>query len=94
MPDVTILTEAELRRVVDLDADAGYKSELAPDVIPAADRYVCDSLAQCLKQGELRPAVAAGTAVADSVFPELGQAIATLAYERAAAARAGRVIVN
>jgi len=70
------------QHITAMGTDADYKTELAVDVIPAADRYVCDNLAQCLKQGELRPAVAAGTIAADTIFPELGQIIAGLAPGR------------
>lgn len=70
---------AQLRpgqHVTAMGTDAEDKTELAPDVIPAAGRYICDSLAQCRRQGDLRSAIAAGTVVADAVFPELGQVIA------------------
>ena len=73
------------QHVTAMGADAEYKTELAPDVIAVADLYVCDSLAQCLKQGELRPAVAAGTVAAGAGFPELGQIIAGLRQGRASA---------
>ena len=79
---------AQLRpgqHVTAMGTDADYKTELAPDVIPAASRYVCDSLAQCRRQGELRPAIAAGTVAADAAFPELGQVIAGLEPGRAGA---------
>lgn len=64
------------QHVTAMGTDADYKTELAPDVIPVAGRYVCDSLAQCRRQGELRPAIAAGTVAPDKAFPELGQIIA------------------
>ncbi|MER8543324.1 cyclodeaminase [Mesorhizobium sp. M1334] len=64
------------QHVTAMGTDADYKTELAPDVIPAASRYVCDSLAQCRRQGELRPAIAAGTVATNTDFPELGQVIA------------------
>lgn len=60
------------QHITAMGTDADYKTELAPDVIPAADLYVCDNLAQCRKQGELRPAIAAGLIRGDAVFPELG----------------------
>lgn len=58
-----------------MGSDADYKSELAPDVIPAVSRYICDSLAQCRRQGELRSAIEAETVAIETVFPELGQII-------------------
>jgi ornithine cyclodeaminase len=107
------------QHITAMGSDADYKCELAADVIPAADLYVCDNLAQCRKQGELRIALAAGQVKSATRFPELGSviagqhrgrpaddsiticdltgtgvqdtAIATLARERARAARAGTI---
>jgi ornithine cyclodeaminase/alanine dehydrogenase-like protein (mu-crystallin family) len=62
--------------VTAMGSDADYKTELAPDVIPAATLFVCDRLAQSVKQGELRPAIAAGNVTDLGLFPELGQIIA------------------
>ncbi len=59
-----------------MGADADYKTELAPDVIPAATLFVADRLAQSVKQGELRPAIAAGTVTTTAQYVELGQIIA------------------
>ncbi len=76
---VPLIHKNQLRpgqHITAMGTDADYKTELAPDVIPAADLYVCDSQAQCLAQGELRPAVTAGTVSIDAVFPELGDIIA------------------
>ncbi|WP_373086233.1 ectoine utilization protein EutC [Sneathiella sp.] len=64
------------QHITAMGSDAEYKNELAPDVLAVADRYVCDSLAQCLKQGELRSAVAAGRFTEDAEFTELGAVIA------------------
>ena len=64
------------QHVTAMGTDADYKTELAPDVIPAVDLYVCDDLAQCRKQGELRPAIAAGLVESTAAFPELGSIIA------------------
>lgn len=64
------------QHITAMGTDADYKTELAPDVIPAADLYVCDNLAQCRKQGELRPAIAAGLIESNTLFPELGSVIA------------------
>ncbi|MEH6403747.1 MAG: cyclodeaminase [Sneathiella sp.] len=64
------------QHVTAMGSDADYKTELAGDVIPTANLYVCDSLAQCLTRGELRAAVAAGTVSSKAIFPELGDIIA------------------
>ena len=74
-----LITASQLRpgqHITAMGTDANYKTELASDVIPAADLYVCDNLAQCRKQGELRPAIASGLVDRDAVFPELGMIIA------------------
>ena len=79
-PSTTPLIFADQLRpgqhVTAMGTDADHKCELAPDVIPAADLYVCDRFDQCLKQGELRAAVATGTVESGLVFPELGDIIA------------------
>ncbi len=74
-----LISAAQLRpgqHITAMGTDADYKTELAPDVIPAADLYVCDNLAQCRKQGELRAAITAGYVDEDTDFPELGNIIA------------------
>lgn len=74
-----LLRAAQLRpgqHVTAMGTDADYKNELAADVIPRADRYVCDSLAQCRRQGELRTAIAAGTVDAAAPFDQLGEIVA------------------
>jgi len=58
-----------------MGSDANYKTELAPEVLVAADHYICDRLTQCLKQGELRAAVEAGAIESNSRFPELADVI-------------------
>ncbi|MCR9137938.1 MAG: cyclodeaminase [Alphaproteobacteria bacterium] len=63
------------QHITAMGSDADYKTELAPDVIAAVDRYVCDHYAQCLKQGELRAAVAAGSASPDLDYSEIGAVI-------------------
>ena len=65
------------QHVTAMGSDADHKTELAPDVLAAADFYVCDSYAQCLKQGELRAAVAAGAVAPDLAHLELGAVIAS-----------------
>jgi len=72
------------QHITAMGADADHKTELAADLIPCADHYVCDRLSQCLKQGELRAAVAAGMIEADATFPELGDIIAGLETGRLA----------
>lgn len=73
------------QHVTAMGSDADYKCELASDVIPAADVFVCDRLAQSAMQGELRAAIAAGTVPANSEFPELGAIIASKMSGRASA---------
>lgn len=75
-PSGTPLISAHMLRpgqhITAMGADADYKTELAPDVIPAATLFVCDRLSQSIKQGELRPAIAAGTVTDAESYPELG----------------------
>jgi len=71
--------------VTAMGSDAGYKNELAPGVLAAADLYVPDRLAQCAVLGELHHAVAAGAVSAEATFPELGQIVADLAPGRVGA---------
>ena len=85
---VPLLSASQLRsgqHVTAMGSDADHKCELAPDVIPAAAVFVCDRLAQSVKQGELRAAIADGTVPSDAAFPELGDIIAAGASGRAAA---------
>ncbi|WP_169546420.1 cyclodeaminase [Sneathiella aquimaris] len=63
------------QHITAMGSDADYKTELDATVIPAVDLYVCDRLAQCIIQGELRPAIKAGTISPDTKFPELGEII-------------------
>lgn len=64
------------QHITAMGSDADYKCELSPTVIARADLYVCDRLSQCLQQGELRAAVAAGAVTADIACPEIGSIIA------------------
>lgn len=64
------------QHITAMGSDADYKAELAPDVLARAETYVCDSHAQCLKQGELRAAVAVGAVDVDMPYVELGAIIA------------------
>lgn len=79
-PSGTPLIRADMlhpgQHITAMGADADYKTELAPDVISAATLFVCDRLSQSIKQGELRPAIAAGTVTDMDSIPELGQIIA------------------
>jgi len=80
-----LVAAAQLRpgqHLTAMGTDADYKNELAADVLSSVDRYVCDHLAQCRKQGELRAAIAAGTVSADAGFDELGAIIAGQAAGR------------
>lgn len=78
-PSGTPLITADMLRpgqhVTAVGADADYKTELAPDVIPAATLFVCDRRSQSIQQGELRPAIAAGTVTTPETTPELGEII-------------------
>jgi ornithine cyclodeaminase len=65
------------QHVTAMGSDADYKCELHPSAIARADLYACDNLAQCLAQGELRAAVAAGAVTADLPHRELGDVIAS-----------------
>ncbi|MEQ9199267.1 MAG: ornithine cyclodeaminase family protein, partial [Rhodospirillales bacterium] len=64
------------QHITAMGSDADYKNELAPRIITDASLYVCDSHAQCLRQGELRAAVAAGAVSSDHPYQELGSIIA------------------
>jgi ectoine utilization protein EutC len=68
-----------------MGSDAGYKNEVSPAVLAAADLYVPDRQSQCAVLGELHHAVAAGAVPADAVFPELGHIIAGRAPGRSGA---------
>jgi len=59
--------------VTTVGADAESKQEMSGDVVARADRFVCDSVAQSSRLGELRGAIEAGFDVNDAV--ELGQVI-------------------
>lgn len=78
-PSGTPLISAHMLRpgqhITAMGADADYKTELAPDVIPAATLFVCDRLSQSIKQGELRPAIATGTVTGTESYPELGEIV-------------------
>ncbi len=60
---VPLITEEGLHpglHITAMGSDAPYKTEIAADVTASVDRLVVDSLAQSIKQGELRLVVEAG----------------------------------
>ncbi|MES0003107.1 hypothetical protein NKJ90_30815 [Mesorhizobium sp. M0051] len=82
---IPLIHGAQLRRgqhVTAMGTDAVYKTEIAPDVIPAASRFICDSLAQCRRQGELRPAIAARTVATDGQLAVVGTRISRVSCTR------------
>lgn len=84
--DILVTTTPATAPLVDTDAlhpglhvtavgsDAEHKQELTAGVVAAADRFVCDRIAQSRRLGELRAAVAAGSDADRAV--ELGDVIA------------------
>jgi ornithine cyclodeaminase len=64
--------------VTAVGSDGPDKLELQPALLAKADKVVADSLAQCLRLGELHHAVAAGLLKPDSVHAELGEIAAGL----------------
>ena len=60
-----------------MGSDIPYKRELEPALLRKA-KLVVDRLSQCLTQGELHHAVAAGVIAASDVHAELGQVAAGL----------------
>jgi ectoine utilization protein EutC len=89
--DVLVTTTPATAPLVDVDAlhpglhvtavgsDAEHKQELAAAVVAAADRFVCDRVAQSRRLGELRAATAADV---DVDVVELGDVIAGRAAGR------------
>jgi ornithine cyclodeaminase len=58
-----LVTEGMLHpglHITAVGADAEGKQELTTEVVAAADHFVCDSIAQSTRLGELRAALAAG----------------------------------
>jgi len=60
--------------VTAIGSDAETKQEISAGAVSAADRFVCDSIAQSSRLGELRSAIATGFDIASAA--ELGQVIA------------------
>jgi ornithine cyclodeaminase len=61
-----------------LGSDGPAKRELESAVLARADKVVADSLAQCLRLGEIHHAVAEGVLRAEQVYAELGEVAAGL----------------
>ena len=61
-----------------MGSDAPNKQELDPRIITAADRFIVDKVSQCLKQGELRPALDVGLIQESDRFDELGEVCARM----------------
>jgi ornithine cyclodeaminase len=64
--------------VTAMGADMPAKNELEAAVLQRADKVVADSLDQCLTQGEIHHAVAAGTLRREDVYAQLGEIAAGL----------------
>lgn len=65
-----------------MGSDAEHKNELAPGVLAAVDRFVCDRRTQSARLGELHHALAAGAVGEDFPVAELGEVIAGTAPGR------------
>jgi ectoine utilization protein EutC len=61
--------------VTAVGSDFPDKHELAVEVLVRADKYVPDSIAQCLHSGELHHAVDAGALTVEDVHGELGEVL-------------------
>lgn len=59
-----------------MGSDAEEKQELAANIPKIADRYVCDTKAQCERLGELNHAIAQGYLSSDAPVIELGEVTA------------------
>lgn len=68
--------------VTAMGSDQPGKVEIDPAVFGCLSAYVPDRLSQCRIQGELRAAIAAGTAAAGGDFSELGDVVAGKASGR------------
>lgn len=62
--------------VIAVGSDAPDKQELDVDVLARADRIVADSLAQCLRLGEIHHAVEQGAITKEKASVELGEIVA------------------
>jgi ornithine cyclodeaminase len=63
------------QHITAMGADAPGKSELYPDVVARATRYVCDRDEQCRSLSELRAAIDAGAVKANFPTIELGDVV-------------------
>ena len=61
------------QHITSMGSDQDHKNELDPSCFSMADLYVPDRRSQTEKLGELHHALVAGTAQAESKFPELGE---------------------
>jgi ornithine cyclodeaminase len=59
-------------------SDVPAKQELEVEALGRADKVVADRLSQCLEQGEIHHAVAAGVLAPEDVHAELGEIVAGL----------------
>jgi ectoine utilization protein EutC len=79
-PSRTPLLEAEWvqpgTHVTAMGSDLPEKHELAPTLVAKADKFVVDSLTQCLRSGELHHAVESIGFEPASVYAELGEVAA------------------
>jgi ornithine cyclodeaminase/alanine dehydrogenase-like protein (mu-crystallin family) len=59
--------------VIAVGSDAPDKQELDVDVLARADKIVADSIAQCLRLGEIHHAVERGAIIKEKIHAELGE---------------------
>ena len=64
--------------IIAVGSDSPDKQELDVDVLARADKIVADSLAQCLRLGEIHHAVERGAITKEKVYAELGEITAGL----------------
>ena len=58
-----------------MGSDGPDKQELEAELVAAADRLIADSIAQCIRQGELHHAIEAGLIRQYDIDGELGQVV-------------------
>jgi ornithine cyclodeaminase len=64
--------------VIAVGSDGPDKQELHLDVLARADKIIADSVAQCLRLGEIHHAVESGAITKDKIYAELGEITAGL----------------
>ncbi len=64
--------------VIAVGSDGPDKQELDVDVLARADKIVADSIAQCLRLGEIHHAVERGAIAKEKIYAELGEITAGL----------------